>query len=156
MTPLTWQRLALLVALTAAPAWLATRVAAANGFTPSPIPASVFVVSLAGAAFALVSAWGVRQYVRGKRPGLQPLRAARTAVFAQAAAYAGAILTGVHGGYALGIAQEWEHGPRREVAVTALVAAIGGLLLLAAGWIAERWCRVDGDDDDDEGEPEPA
>ena len=35
-------------------------------------------------------------------------------VFAQASAYAGVLLAGGCIGYAIGVAAEWEHGPRRD------------------------------------------
>ena len=142
MERITWQRLALIAVITLALGWLITRVALNGGYTPSPVPWTVPLVSVFGGVLALVFAWPVRQYQSGKRPGLDGLRAARAAVFAQACAYAGALLAGGFGGYALGVAAEWSHTPRREVAISALVAVLGGLLLLAGGLVAEHWCRT--------------
>lgn len=144
MQQLTWQRLALVVLVALTLAWAVTRFAANDGYTPMPVPWSVAFVSAAGAVLALLFAWPVRQYLRGKHPGLSALRAARAAVYAQAAAYAGAVLLGGFGGYGLGVAMEWAHAPRREVAISALIAAAGGLALVACGAIAEHWCRTDG------------
>lgn len=118
------------------------------------VPWSVPLVCMVAGALALGSAWAVRQYVAGKRPSLDPLRAARTVVYAQACAYAGSVLGGSYGGYALAVAVEWGHAPRRAVALSALLAMAVGLLLVAAGWVAERWCRTDGTDGDDGAEPE--
>jgi hypothetical protein len=154
MPYLTWQRLTLVAVITGALAWLITRLAAARGFTPLPVPWSAMIAAGIGAGVALWLAWTVRQYQRGDRPGLDALRAARTAVLAQAAAYAGALLTGGYGGYALGLAIEWQHAPRREVAVSALIGVLSGVVLLVAGIVAERWCRTGGGDDD--GTPDPA
>lgn len=150
MQHLTWQRLALVGLIALSLAWAVTRFAANDGYTPLPVPWSVTLVSLAGAVLALLFAWPVRQYLRGKQPGLSALRAARAAVYAQAAAYAGAVLIGGFGGYALGVAMEWSHAPRREVAISALIAAAGGLALVVCGAIAEHWCRTTGPSDGEE------
>ena len=151
MEHLTWQRLTLIGGVTLTLAWLITRVAVGDGYTPMAIPITLPLVCAVGGAAALVLAWPVRQFQRGKRPGLDPLRAARAAVFAQACAYAGVLLASGCVGYAIGVAAEWEHAPRRDVAISALVAALGGLALLVAGAIAEHWCRTKPPED-----PKPA
>jgi hypothetical protein len=117
-------------------------VALGDGYTPAAIPWTVPGICVIGGVLALVFAWPVRQYQQGKRPGLDGLRAARAAVFAQACAYAGTLLGGGFVGYALGVAAEWSHGPRRDVAISAAIAALAALALLAAGAIAEHWCRT--------------
>lgn len=142
MEHLTWQRLALIALITLALSWLITRVAIGDGYTPSSIPWTLPAICVLGAALALVFAWPVRQYQRGKNPGLDALRAARAAVFAQASAYAGVLLASGLVGYALGLAGDWSHGPRREVAISALIAALGALLLTIGGLVAEHWCRT--------------
>ena len=151
MEHLTWQRLALVAAATFALAWLITRVALGNGYTPATIPWTLPVICIVGGVLSLVFAWPVRQFQRGKNPGLDGLRAARAAVFAQACAYAGVLLGGGLLGYALGVGGDWSHGPRREVAITALLAAAGAAVLLIAGLIAEHWCRTKPPED-----PKPA
>jgi|GEM_PF-731054 len=147
MQHLTWSRLALIAAGAAVLAWAITRTALGSGYTPLPVPCSVAAVAVAAAAAALVVAWPVRQYQHGRRPGLDGLRAARAAGLALATAYAGSILAGSFGGYALGLAPEWGHAPRREVALSALVAAAGGVVMVVCGWIAEHWCRTQGPGD---------
>ncbi|WP_162197273.1 DUF3180 domain-containing protein [Demequina pelophila] len=152
MTPLSWVRLAGLAAGVGAVAWIITRVLVTSGHTPYPVPWSVLVVSGAAAVLAFALGWAVRQYRKGDNPGLNPLRAARTAVYAHACAYAGAILAGAYGGYGLSLALDWSHGPRREVAISGFVAALGGIALVIAGLWVEHWCRAD-DDDDHKGGP---
>jgi hypothetical protein len=139
---LSWQRLALIAGITLLVGWLITRTYLGDGYTPATIPWTLPVICVAGGALALTFAWPVRQYQHGKRPGLDGLRAARAAVFAQACAYAGVLLGSGLLGYALGVAGEWSHGPRRDVAISAIIAALGAGVLLAAGVIAERWCRT--------------
>ena len=151
MTPLTWQRLALLVAGATLVMWGLARLMQAQGLTPTRVPWTAVAISVAAGVLALWWAWSVREYVRGDKPSLSPLKAARIVVFAQAAAYAGALLLGAYGGYALALLGDWGHLPRREVAVSALVAALGGAVLMVAGWIAEKWCRIDRSDGDNDG-----
>ncbi|WP_430868354.1 DUF3180 domain-containing protein [Demequina aurantiaca] len=148
MTHLTWRRIVLVMAGVGAVAWIAARIGLSRGATPVSVPWTVAVVCLALAGVALVLAWAVRQYKRGKRPNLSGLRAARTAAFAQASAYAGAVVAGVYGGYAAALVDMWAHAPRRETAISALIAVLGGLALLGAGVLAEHWCKTDPSDDD--------
>lgn len=145
MSYLTWQRLILVGLSALALAWVVTRSMINAGATPAPVPWTVHVVQLTAGAVALWFGWQVRAYLKGNKPDLDGLRAARTAVYAQACAYVGAILTGAYGGYAMGLADMWGHEPRREVIVSALLGAASAFLLLVAGVIAENWCRNDHD-----------
>jgi hypothetical protein len=79
---------------------------------------------------------------------MSPFKAAKTAMFAQAAALTGAALIGLYGGYAAALAGDWGHLPRRTLIVTALLALLASVVLCAAGWVAERWCALDDGDDD--------
>src|SRR5690606_16372036 len=97
---------------------------------------------------ALRLGWMVRQYRRGRRPSLDALQAARTAMYAQAAAYIGAVLAGAYGGYALVLLADWAHEPRRGPALAAVAAVLAAVGLCAAGWVAERWCDAGSDDDE--------
>ena len=143
MSYLTWQRLTGVGLGAFALAWLITEGMQNTGATPAPVPWTVHVVAVVASAIALWLGWQVRAYLKGDKPGLDGLRAARTAVFAQACAYLGAILTGAYGGYALGLADMWGHDPRRDVIVSALLGVASAVVLLAAGAIAEHWCRHD-------------
>lgn len=151
MTHLTWQRIVLIVAVSGAAGWAVTRVLLGRGYTPLAVPWTVVLVCLVLAAATVVFAWAVRQYKLGKKPSLSGIRAARTVALAQASAYAGAVVAGVYGGYAIALLDMWGHAPRRETAISALVAVGGGLVLLAAGAVAEHWCKTDRHDDDPQG-----
>ena len=83
MEHLTWQRLALVAAATFALAWLITRVGLGDGYTPATIPWTLPVICIVGGVLSLVFAWPVRQFQRGKNPGLDGLRAARAAFSAR-------------------------------------------------------------------------
>ncbi len=148
MTYLTWQRLALVGLCAVALAWLVTAVMKRAGGAPETVPWTVALICALAAGIALWLGWQVRRYLNGDKPELDGMRAARTAVFAQACAYSGAILGGALGGYALGLLEDWSHDPRRAVIISALIGALGGIALLVAGAVAERWCRHTGDDDE--------
>lgn len=148
MSYLTWQRLTAVGVSALVLAWLVTRAMVNTGATPTAVPWTVHVVAVTAGAIALWGGWQVRAYLNGDKPDLDGLRAARTAVYAQACAYVGAILTGAYGGYALGLIDMWSHDPRRAVIISALLGAASALLLLVAGVIAEYWCRNDQGSDD--------
>jgi mannose/fructose/N-acetylgalactosamine-specific phosphotransferase system component IIC len=150
VTHLTWRHIVPIVAVAGAAGWIVTRVALSRGATPQAVPWTVAVVCVVLAVAALILAWAVREYKQGKKPDLSGIRAARTAAFAQASAYAGAVVAGVYGGYAGALADMWGHAPRRETAISALIAVLGGLLLLTAGIVAEHWCKTDPRDDEND------
>lgn len=147
MARLTWRRVAAVIVGLGFLSW-AINIFVADSSSPLPVPWPVPIALVASAGVALWLGWAVRQYRAGKRPSLDPLRAAKTAMFSQAAALTGAALVGVYGGYVVSLAADWGHPPRRTLILTALCATVAAGLLLAAGWIAERWCATSGDDDD--------
>ncbi|MDN4475458.1 DUF3180 domain-containing protein [Demequina sp. SYSU T00192] len=151
MEPLSRIRLLVLAAIMGVVAWGVSRTAVNSGASPLSVPWTVLAIAVAVGVVVVWLGWTVRQYRRGKNPGLSGLRAARTAVFAQAAAYTGAIITGAFGGYGLAIAVEWSHSPRREVAISAFIAAVGGIVLVVAALLAEHWCKDDSSDDNEGG-----
>jgi uncharacterized membrane protein YhiD involved in acid resistance len=153
--PLTWRRLTAVGAISTVLAWLVVMLMDRGGSTPLAVPWTFDLVCVAAGVAALWFAWQVRQYLHGKRPHLDGLRAARTAVLAQATAYVGVIIAGASVGYALALLDDWSHAPRRDVIVSALIAAGAAVFMLVAGVIAERWCRH-GDDPEPTGAAEPA
>lgn len=143
-----WPRLVLVALVTAVVVLLLLRVAEGQGVTLLPIPVVASLVVALIAVVVLGLGWNVRQFTRGKRPGLDPLLAARTVVLATASAYTGALLTGWYGAHALLVLGDLEIDARRELAtstVPALVCAVG---LAVVGLVVERWCEVRGDDDE--------
>ncbi len=156
MEPLSRIRLVVLAAIMGVVSWGVSRTAVNSGASPMSVPWTVIAIAVALAGVVVWLGWTVRQYRRGKNPGLSGLRAARTAVFAQAAAYTGAIMTGAFGGYGLAIAVEWSHGPRRDVAISAFIAAAGGLVVVVGALLAEHWCKDDGGNDENQGGSAPA
>ena len=143
-----WQTLALLAVATALVVALLLRVLASRGFAPPPVPLLVAAVLLVIAGVVLSMGWAVRQYQRGKRPTLDPDRAARTAILAKASAITGALLTGWYGGQILVVAGDLDIASQRERAVAAAVAAVCSLILAAVGLVVEWFCSVPPPSDD--------
>jgi hypothetical protein len=143
---LTWRRVLLTAVTVAVLGWSGTTLLARSGGSPATIPWTVPLLLGGAAALALWLGWRVKQFRDGKRPGLDPIQAARAAMFGQASAYAGAALAGAYLGYALALLPDWAHEPRREVIISALIAVAAAVVLCAAGWLAERWCATDGGD----------
>ncbi|MGO1318133.1 MAG: DUF3180 domain-containing protein [Cellulomonadaceae bacterium] len=145
--------------------WGALDLLESRGIRLSPVHWMVAVVLVLLSAGVLIAGWAVRQYQRGKRPGLDGVRAARTFVLAKAAAVTGALLAGWYAAQTLTVIGDLMIEPRRHRAIAAAVAALLALGLSVVGLVVERWCRVrgDGSDDKDDGagalgvaQPEPS
>ena len=98
------------------------------------------------AAVLLLVAWPVRQAAQGKRR-IDYRHATAVLGFAKASSIVGALL----GGLALGALAVF--ATRTVVAADAVLAlaivAVGALVQLAAGLIAEHWCVLPPDDEDE-------
>lgn len=138
-------RVAVLIALVVGLAsWLLWQLVTGDG-SLVPRPSWLAAILLAGmAAFVAGFAWPVRSYLLSRSTRrLDPLRAARVVVLAQAATLTGAAAAGwyagqlavVAGGLSL-VANE-----DRLWRLTILVGA--GVVLSIAGLVAQHWCRVD-------------
>ena len=105
----------------------------------------VFVLA-AGVGFVALRTWRALQRRTGP-VGMEPYQAVNRLMLGKAAALAGAVVLGGYAGFAiahLGITvTELSH----QRLVRAALGAVGGLLLLAAGLVLERACRVRGNDD---------
>lgn len=155
-----WQTLVGIAVLVGAlAAWLTTWLDQRGPGMPH-VPWLVVAVELLIAAVVFSMGWAVRQFLRGKRPGLDPIRAARTAVLAKAACYTGALLTGWYGGQAVARLIDGVPGDGSR-ALAAGIAAGGALVLAVVGLVVEWFCRVPppGDDEqatDPTATPDPA
>ena len=157
MRPTQLSRLAAVAAVAGALTWAALRAWAVRGGQEPPLLWTTVGALVLIAVVVVGAGWPVRQWVRGDRARrIDALRAARTAVLGKASAYAGALLLGWFAGQAGHYAATLEVAARRDRMGTALAAAAASLLVLAAGLLVERWCRVPGDDDEGrEGAGEP-
>lgn len=137
-----WQTLATVAAVVTVGAWLLLRVLEGQGITPPPVPGTVVLVCLVISAVVLRMGWAVRQFLRGRRPDLDPLRAARTAVLAKASCLTGSVLLGWYLAQVLLVVGDLDIEPRRDRAVAAAVAAAGALVLTVVGLVVEHLCQV--------------
>lgn len=151
MRPLKWRVLAVTLVVAAAVGAGTSFLAIRAGSAPVHLPKTTLVVGIALGALALFMAWPIRQLKRGKRGRIDPTRAVRAAMLAQASAYTGALLGGLYGGYGLVLVRDWSHAPRREAAIAAGLAALGGIVMLVSGVVAEWWCRITSRGNDDKG-----
>src|SRR6478735_6513250 len=109
----------------------------------------VLLVAMGGLVLWL--ARPVRRYLQGRATtSLDPLRAARTVVLAQAAALTGSAAAGWYLGQLVVVLTDLslEANRGRLLPLGALVVA--GVALAAAGLVAQRWCRIDPPDENDE------
>lgn len=144
-----WRRLLIAALAAAAFSTGVLRLAEGQGVTLLPVPVLAWVVVLGIAAVVGVLGWSVRQYSRGKRKRIDLVLAARTVVLATASAYTGALLMGWYAAHVLVTLGELSIDPRRDVAVSALVAVVAAVILAVVGLVVERWCEVQPPGDDD-------
>ena len=136
------QTLALIAVLVAFGCWLLLRELAGRGVGAPEVPWLVAAVEAVIAAAVLTLGWAVRQYLHGKRPNLNPIRAARTAVLAKACCYTGAVLTGWYGGQVLVVLGDLDVASQRARAGAATLAVVGALSMATAGLVVEWFCRI--------------
>ena len=93
----------------------------------------------------------VRRFLRGQaKRSLNPLRAMRTLVLAQAAALTGGLVTGWYLAQVLVLLPDFDIDSRRTLVVRLAALTAGGGLMAVAGLLTQGMCRVDkGDDGDD-------
>ncbi|UJP40907.1 DUF3180 domain-containing protein [Cellulomonas palmilytica] len=152
-----WQTLVVVAAAVAALTWLGWRLVADRGGLPPQVPWLVAAVEVLIAGVVFSMGWAVRQFLRGKRPGLDPIRAARTAVLAKASCYTGALLSGWYGGQTIVLVTDLATHGNGGRAVAAGVATLGALVLAAVGLVVEWFCRVPPPEDDEKVEaPHPS
>lgn len=143
-----WTNLTLLALVTGLLAWLALRTLEGQGVNLPPVPWLVVAVLVVISSIVFAMGWAVRQFLRGKRPNLDPIRAARTAVLAKASAYTGSLLAGWYAAQVLLVLGDLDIAARRERAVAAGIAVAGALLLAAVGLVVEWFCQVPPPTDD--------
>jgi hypothetical protein len=137
-----WQTLVGVAAAITVLVWFVLWLLEGQGVTPPPVSPLVVAVLLVISAVVLRMGWAVRQFLRGKRPDLDPLRAARTAVLAKASCYTGASLVGWYAAQVLIVIGDLDIEPRRDRAIAAAIAAAGSAALAVVGLVVEHLCRV--------------
>lgn len=156
MQPVRISRLVALAAVVAVVGWALLAVLAPQGVRPGPVPLLADLAVLVLASGTLGAGLRVRSYLRGRRPGLDPVFAARTAVLAQAAALTGALLMGWYGAQVLVTLPDLDVAVFATRARAAGAAVVCALVLTVAGVVVERWCRIDTPSDDEPTDGQPA
>jgi len=101
---------------------------------------------LAGLLFA--AARNTHQRIQVRRERVEPSRAVFLLMIGKASAYVGALCAGVYAGFALSFLQAMgSSGPRNRV-IMAGAAAVVSVLVVTAGLLLERACRIPEDPDE--------
>jgi hypothetical protein len=137
-----WQTLVVIAVALAAVVWIVLDALYRRGTLPPTVSWAVAAVEVVIGAVVLTMGWTVRQYLQGKRPTLDPIRAARTAVLAKAACYTGSVLLGWYGGQVLLYVSNLEGPGNGGRAGAAAIAAGGALVLVVVGLVVEWFCRI--------------
>jgi len=148
--------LVLLAALGLAALWFVETALAATG-RPVLIPPFTLGVALVLIGVVIVvMAWPIRSVVRGTRKArVDPFYATRVVMLAKASSLGGALLAGGGLGIAGYLLSRSVLPPVGSVTM-AVGTAVGAILLLVAGLIAENWCTIPPDDDGKrKGTPDP-
>jgi Protein of unknown function (DUF3180) len=146
--PTGWRLLAALAGIAAVSVFSLVRLAIAVSGALPEIPWSGAVVVWVSAGALFIAALVLRPRLRraeGATP-MNPFAAARTAALAMAASRTGALLAGGYLGYALLALTDADTEYRRQMAVVGAVTALGGLAMLGAGLLLERFCRIPPED----------
>ncbi len=141
--------LVVVVCVFAALGWLGTLFAARLSWPTPSLPYTTVVTLAVVAALLVVLGLRVRAWRDGqrKRP-LNPLFATRILLLAQSSSYAGAVLFGWHTGVLVDALNALGFGAPAAVVVRPLVLMGGAALMIAAGLVVERFCRIPPEDPD--------
>jgi 4-hydroxybenzoate polyprenyltransferase len=100
------------------------------------------------AALLFAAARNTNQRVQVRRERIESSRAVFLLMIGKASAYVGALCTGVYAGFALSFLRAMgSSGPRNRV-ITAAAAAVISVLVVTAGLLLERACRIPEDPDE--------
>ena len=137
--------------------WFVETALATSG-RPVIIPPFTLAVALVLIGVIIVAmAWPVRKVARGDRTRrVDPFYATRVVVLAKASSLGGALLAGAGLGIA-GYLLSRSVLPAVGSVTMSIATAVGAIILLVGGIVAENWCTIPPDDDDKKrpGTPDP-
>jgi hypothetical protein len=100
------------------------------------------------AALLFAAARNTHQRIQVRRERIEPSRAVFLLLIGKASAFVGALCAGVYAGFALSFLGALDSsGPRNRV-ITAGAAAVISVLVVTAGLLLERACRIPDDPED--------
>jgi hypothetical protein len=135
--------------------YLALRVWVGQGGALPPASWGGLIVLVFMACGVFFAGLPVRRFLRGRATKtLNPMRAMRTLVLAQASALTGALVAGWYVAQVLMLLPYLDLASRRTVAIRLAALAAGGVLMVVAGLVVQAMCRLDGDRDDPGSHPD--
>jgi hypothetical protein len=140
-------RLVLLVGLvTTAVGYLVLRIWTAQGGAVPPAPWGALIVLVFMACGVFFAGLPVRRFLLGRaKKTLNPVRAMRTVVLAQASALTGALVAGWYLAQALVLLPDLDIASVRSLVWRLAALAAGGVLMVVTGLLVQAMCRVDKD-----------
>jgi hypothetical protein len=147
---LRWPHLAGVALVVGMLAWLGWRLYLNSGRLLGPVSWVSLVLLVAMASLVVAAGLPVRRFLRGEaRKSLNPMRAARTLVLAQAAALTGAGVFGWYAAQATHALADLQLPGYRDLLWHLLALCLAALVLAAAGMLTQHMCRVDPPHKDD-------
>ena len=129
--------------------WVGWRFYLNAGHLLGPVSWVSAVLLVAMAVLVVSAGLPVRRFLRGEaRKTLNPLRAARTLVLAQAAALTGAGVLGWYGAQVAHVLADLDLPDYHSLLWRLLGACAGALALTVAGMATQRMCRVEPREDE--------
>ena len=134
--------------------WLAAVLSTRYGLSTPVLPLTGLITMGVIVVLTLVLGIRVLRWRNGKKKKmLNPILAALTLVLAQACAYTGSLLLGWHAGIFVDQLRLWNLRSDQTIAWQALAMAGGGLAMIGAGLMVERFCRIPPEEGDGETAP---
>lgn len=127
---------------TLAVGWILLTLLSRSGTHLGPVQWIMTPVLLALAVVVIWLANAVRLFLGGKRPALDPLRAARTAALSKAAALGGSIMAGWYASQLVLAFANIEIEAQQGRAWRAGAACLAAIVLAIAGLVGERCCQL--------------
>lgn len=129
--------------------WMGWKVYANQGHLLPSVSWFAAMLLLLLAALVVSAGLPVRRFLKGQSTRtLNPLRAARTLILAQASALTGAAALGWYAGQTVLVLPDLDFGSNRTLLWRLATAGASALVLMAAGLWTQRMCRIDPPKDD--------
>jgi hypothetical protein len=137
-----------IVVLGAAIGWTVVKVVESGGGVAPTVSWLTMVAWSFLAALLFVAGRNTHQRIQVRRERVDPSRAVFLLLIGKASAFVGALCSGVYAGFALSfLGAVSSSGPRNRV-ITAGAAAVISVLVVVAGLLLERACRIPDDPED--------